>query len=117
MDKAVPVPVKREGAGYNDTAGSGHRFMSATGIRDLLSIGGSRMHRSGAEFAAEFVPECVTRDVPRADELSEGKRSQGVSSTQGGRLRVRISSETVILRHSSFRKSFRKSETGSVPSS
>ncbi len=71
MDKAVPVPVKREGAGYNDTAGSGHRFMSATGIRDLLSIGGSRMHRSGAEFAAEFVPECVTRDVPRADELSE----------------------------------------------
>ncbi len=74
MDKAVPVPVKREGAGYNDTAGGGHRFMSATGIRELLSIGGKYTERRAAERAAEFVPECVMRDVPSADELAARER-------------------------------------------
>ena len=74
MDKDVPVPVKREGAGYNDTAGGGHRFMSATGIRELLSIGGKYTERRAAERAAEFVPECVMRDVPSADELAARER-------------------------------------------
>ncbi len=71
MDKAVPVPVRREGAGYNDISGGGHRFMSATGIRELLSIGGSRPEHKGAAAAAEFVPECVMHDVPTANEIAE----------------------------------------------
>lgn len=75
MEKAQPVPVKREGAGYNDTSEKGLRFMSATGIRELLSIGSGIYGRSCRERIAEFVPECVIRDVPGADELSErGKR-------------------------------------------
>ena len=83
MDKAVPVPVRREGAGYKDTSGdghrsgssdtaeAGHRFMSATGIRDLLGAGGYISGSRIREKIAEYMPECVMCDVPSAEEISE----------------------------------------------
>ncbi len=71
MDKAVPVPVRREGAGYNDTEGGGHRFMSATGIRDMMSTGGECLQSIAAGKIAEYVPECVLKDLPDAEDTEE----------------------------------------------
>lgn len=74
MDKAVPVPVKREGAGYNNTEGDGHRFMSATGIRDLLCARGDIAGNRIREKINDYMPECVMSDVPSADEIAERER-------------------------------------------
>ena len=74
MDKAEPVPVKREGAGYNDTEGGGHRFMSATGIRNLLCARGDIAGNRIREKINDYMPECVMSDVPSADEIAERER-------------------------------------------
>jgi predicted nucleotidyltransferase len=74
MEKAQPVPVKREGAGYNDTEGAGHRFMSATGIRDLMSIGGEGPESIAAAKTAEYVPACVLNDLPDAETIAEREK-------------------------------------------
>ena len=74
MEKAVPVPVRREGAGYNDTEGAGHRFMSATGIRDLLCARGDIAGNRILEKMNDYMPECVMSDVPSADEIAERER-------------------------------------------
>ena len=71
MEKAVPVPVKREGAGYKDPSGAGHRFMSATGIRDLLGVGDASAGPIVRERLTEFVPECVMQDLLRPDDIKE----------------------------------------------
>ena len=80
MDRAVPVPVKREGAGYHDAAGGSNAFMSATGIRDLmriagtdgiLSTGGKGPEGRAAGLIASYVPACVLKDLPDAGTMEE----------------------------------------------
>ena len=51
MEKAEPIVIRREGAGYNDGAEEpGCTFMSATGIRAMLD---------GGKDISPYVPECV----------------------------------------------------------
>lgn len=70
MNSAIPVPVKREGAGYHSGPAEGADnggFRSSTGIRQMMS--------AGTDISG-FVPECVCES---AAELTECGNSSGGS--------------------------------------
>ena len=56
-DRAIPVPVQRRGAGYNDNVDDTCEFQSASGIRDMIASGRS---------AAGYVPEYAAGDLAQA---------------------------------------------------
>ena len=66
MQKARPVAVRRQGAGYHELAGT-DGFMSATGIRELMKDG--RDLRS-------YAPACVSEEKRKATVFSRGSAEE-----------------------------------------